>query len=168
VARRPFKRVGSTGEVVVTLPALDCELLRQLGTQVRALLTDVEPGDPVYERMFPRAYLDPTEEAAEDQWQRYLHADLVDARVKALDELVAALDRGEHHGTWLSTTLSPDEVDRWLAALNDARLALGTRLGVEEDRDVEGVPEDDPDRPAWELYDWLTWLQVGLLHALGW
>ena len=166
--RRPFARVGSTGKVRVTLPDLDVELLRHLSDQLRTLLVASAPGDPVHERLFPRVYLDPTEEEAEGEWQRYLHDDLVEARTRAVDEVVATLDRGTVSGGRLTTILEPDEVDRWLGALNDVRLALGTRVGVTEERDLDAMDDDDPERPAFEIYDWLTWLQGSLLHALGW
>jgi hypothetical protein len=164
---RAFRRLGDTGKVRVTLPALDAELLRHLGDQLQALLATSAPGDPVHDRLYPRVYLDPTEEDAEQQWQRYLHDDLVAERLAAVDALVATLDRGTVDDGVLSTVLEPDEVDRWLASLNDARLALGARLGVTEERDLDDVDEDADERPAWEVYDWLTWMQSSLLGALG-
>jgi hypothetical protein len=164
---RAFQRIGETERVRVTLPALDAELLRHLGDQLQALLATSAPGDPVHDRLYPRVYLDPTEEEAEGEWQRYLHDDLVAARLAAVDALVATLDRGTVDDGVITTDLEPDEVDRWLSTLNDARLALGTRIGVSEERDLDDVDEDDDERPAWEVYDWLTWMQASLLGALG-
>ena len=37
------------------------------------------------ERLFPRAYLDPTEEDAETEWQAVVHDDLVREKLAALD-----------------------------------------------------------------------------------
>ena len=55
----------------------------------------------------------------------------------------------------------------WLTALNDIRLALGTRLGVSEDRDADDLDEDDPNRYAWAVYDFTTHLQETLVQSLG-
>ena len=164
---RAFRRIRGTEKVRVTLPAIDAELLRHLGDQLQALLATSAPGDPVHDRLYPRVYLDPTEEEAEGEWQRYLHDDLVAERLAAVDALVATLDRGEVDDGIVTTDLEPEEVGRWLSTLNDARLALGTRLGVTEERDLDDVPEDADERPAWEVYDWLTWMQSSLLGALG-
>jgi hypothetical protein len=50
--------------------------------------------------------------------------------------------------------------------LNDARLALGTRLEVTEEHDIDNVPEDDPLFVAWNVYGWLTSLQGELVQVL--
>ena len=61
--------------------------------------------------------------------------------------------------------LDAGELDRWLAALNDLRLVLGTRLDVSEDEFADGF---DPNAPhAYELavYAFLTWLQEAAIQA---
>lgn len=61
--------------------------------------------------------------------------------------------------------LDADELDGWLSALNDLRLALGTRLDVKEDVFADGF---DPHAPnAYELaaYAFLTWLQEAAVEA---
>ena len=47
------------------------------------MLADGSSVDAVTQRLFPRAYLDPTEEEAESQWQELVHDDLVEARLDA-------------------------------------------------------------------------------------
>ena len=53
------------------------------------------------------------------------------------------------------------------------RLVLGERLGLQRDDDFElleeqvsGLPRDDPAVYALAVYDFLTWLQETLAHAL--
>lgn len=62
--------------------------------------------------------------------------------------------------------LSLEHADAWLSALNDVRLALGTALDVTEDMPDE-LPQDDPRAPHLGVYQWLTWLQESLVHALA-
>jgi hypothetical protein len=62
-------------------------------------------------------------------------------------------------------TLSLEQADAWLSALNDVRLALGTTLGVSEDM-PDQLPEDDPRAPHLGVYHWLTWMQESLVSAL--
>ncbi len=53
--------------------------------------------------------------------------------------------------------------------LNDLRLALGVRLGVRTEDDYEvldAMGDDDPRRGAWDVYQWLGYLQETLLDAL--
>jgi Domain of unknown function (DUF2017) len=79
--------------------------------------------------------------------------------------VLESLDRPAEDGV---RTLSSDVAVAWVAALNDIRLALGTRLELTgEDRtDPEDLAEDDPRRPALALYDWLTWLQETLVGSM--
>ena len=61
-----------------------------------------------------------------------------------------------------------------LIALTDVRLVLGERLGLKHDDDMElleeqvsGLEDDDPAVYALAVYDFLTWLQETLAHALA-
>ena len=65
--------------------------------------------------------------------------------------------------------LEPDEQLAWLRAINDLRLAIGTRLDIKEEDDYavwEKLPDDDPRRLTYDLYDWLGYLQSALLHNM--
>ena len=48
--------------------------------------------------------------------------------------------------------------DSWLGLLNDARIAIGTRIQISEDNHEElaGLPDDDPRSGLFHVYDWLT------------
>ncbi|MGH8998411.1 MAG: DUF2017 family protein [Acidimicrobiia bacterium] len=122
-------------------------------------------GDPVLDRLFPRAYLDPTEEKAEAEWQRLAHGELVTGRQGALSAVVQSLARGS--GGRFELSLSDTEAEAWLAVLNDARLTLGTRLEVTEDTDFSGLDPDDPDAAPYAVYWWLGLLEEELVEALS-
>jgi hypothetical protein len=66
------------------------------------------------------------------------------------------------------TKLDDTERTAWLLALNDLRLTLGTRLAVTEESSDQflELPEDDPARTLYVVYDWLTHLQDRLIHSL--
>jgi hypothetical protein len=156
---------GRDGSMTVTLEPAEVELLRAVPEQLRRLYeSDAE--DPARERLFPSAYLDPTEETAEEQWRSVVHPELMRERLEALDRLLQALDRGDARGRRLKVDLTPDDVNVWLAVLNDARLAFGTRLGVSDDTDVYGFASDDPLALEKAAYAWLTTLQGALVETL--
>ena len=149
------------GSVVVTLDEIEVQLLREVPEQLRALYQGSDP-DPARERLFPRAYLDPTEEAAEEQWAALVYPELLRQRLEGLDALLHTLDGGVTKGKRTQVSLSADDVNLWLGVLNDARLAFGTRLEISDDTDIWSSPPDDPLAPERAAYAWLTTLQ-GLL-----
>ncbi len=172
---RTFKRNKSTRELDVVLEPGEAAVLTRLCEELTALLdadgagdgaSDSEQTDPVLERLFPRAYLDPTEEAAESEWQRFVHDDLVVGRRQAVltveDSLRGALVRRGR----LELSLNDDQAQAWLAVINDARLALGTRLGVTEDMDLSRLDPDDPDTAPYAVYWWLGVLEERLIDVL--
>jgi len=55
----------------------------------------------------------------------------------------------------------------WLAALNDLRLVLGTRLDVTEEMYERGVPEDDPRAASFAIYAYLGWLEEQVVDAMA-
>jgi hypothetical protein len=122
--------------------------------------------DPIRERLFPRAYLDPTEEESEVDWQAIVHPELVRSKLEALSLLSASLDRARAKGGGVEVVLSPEEVEAWLGALNDARLALGVALDISEDPAEQVVAPDDPGAPGLAVYTWLTGLQGELIDVL--
>jgi Domain of unknown function (DUF2017) len=160
-----FERRGDG--VAVSLDANELELLRAVPAELQAVLAaPSETDDPVYNRLFPAAYLDPTEESAEQEWQELVHPELLRDRLAALELVTATLDRAVTKRNRAEVALGPEEVDAWMSVLNDARLALGTRLGVTEDADAREVDPKSPDAGAHALYGWLTWLQNDLVEAL--
>ena len=162
------ERFSRRGEgVAVSILEEEAELLRSIPAELRPVLeAPLDRNNPVSDRLFPRAYLDPTEEGAEREWQDLVRPELVRERLAALDRLAESLQRGQVRDGRVEVELDGDEAHAWLGALNDARLALGTRLGVTEDLDYDNVPDDHPDAPAYAVYGWLTWLEGDLVESL--
>jgi hypothetical protein len=160
-----FRRHGDG--LAVSITEAEAELLRGIPDELRSVLeAPSSPDDPVRRRLFPRAYLDPTQEDAEREWQELVHPELVRERVAALELLTSTLERAERRGGRVEVELSADEAQAWLGMLNDARLALGTRLGVTEELEYEQLDEEHPDAAAYAVYGWLTWLEGDLVETL--
>ena len=171
--RHTFRRNRQAGLDVVLEPG-EAAVLTRLCEELTTLLNaDVaaEGGegkaDPVLERLFPRAYLDPTEEEAEADWQRLVHDDLLGGRRKALASVEGTLATATVKKGRFELTLTDDEAQDWLAVLNDARLALGTRLDVTEDLDLSGLDADDPETAPYAVYWWLGMLEERLIDTLS-
>lgn len=84
-----------------------------------------EPTDPALARLLPGAYRDDREAAAE--FRRFTERSLREGKVAHARSVLATLDRSGE-----KVLLGQEEAASWLMALNDMRLALGTRLGVTE------------------------------------
>ncbi len=130
--------------------------------QLVGLDPDAErPEDPALARLFPDAYLDDADAAAE--FRRFTERDLRETKVAHAQTALETLRRSGE-----KVTLSADEAAAWLGALNDVRLALGTRLGITEEgmAELASLPDDDPRAATFHVYDWLTYLQESLVHAI--
>jgi hypothetical protein len=128
-------------------------LLRELLDELEGLLED--PDDPALRRLFPQAHEDPE---SEEQYRSLVRDQLLGGRSKAIAVVRDTLDK---------ETLSPDEADTWLRALNDLRLVLGTRLDVTEDLDYENLDLNEPRGRDLAVYGYLTWLQEQLVEAIA-
>jgi hypothetical protein len=150
-AEGPFRRARD-GTILVRLEPNERELLRSLAHLMQQAIDDGDRGDDAVARLFPRAYLDPTEEGAESEWQKLAGADLVTER---LDRLASLADATQAKG---DIRLDEEGVAVWMGVINDARLFLGVRLGVTEDDDLYDLPGDDPRAYLAAVYGWLTFL----------
>jgi hypothetical protein len=158
---RRFRAAGD--DLVLSLTPEEAEFLAGLPAEMREIL-EGPLDDPAGQRLFPSAYLDPTEEQGEAEWQAMIVPDLLRARLDALDLVGTTLARAQREGSWMLITLAPDEVQAWLGVLNDTRLVLGSRLGVTEDDDR--IHADPTQAGAIHVYDWLTALQSDLVDQL--
>ena len=149
---RRIKRTRD-GSLRLRLPREERDLLRTLPAQLRSLLEEA-PDDPSLERLFPPAY---DEAESEAEYRRLMHDELLDGRRRALEIVEETLDRDR---------LSAEQAQAWLTALNDLRLVLGTRLGVQEDELLARLDPTDPRAPGLGLYAYLSWLQEQLVEAL--
>jgi hypothetical protein len=129
------------------------EVLRALPGQLREILhTD----DPSLRRLHPAAYDDDPEREAE--YRRLVRDDLLRQRLQALGVMEATIDAG---------TLDQEQMTAWLAAINDIRLVLGTRLDVTEEMYEEGLPPEDPRSAIFALYQYLGLLEEQVVAALA-
>lgn len=139
------------------------------------------PADPVLQRLFPDAYSGPDVEAASpeqaeeqrqysSEFRRFTENDLRAGKrdnaltvIHSLDALASAGKGGA------VLKLSTEESQQWLGALNDLRLAIGSRLDVIEEEDTDllyRLPDDDPRKPMVMAYLWLGGLQETLVETL--
>lgn len=139
------------GTFKLHLGAQERELLRTLPGQLLELFGT---NDPSLRRLFPPAYTDDPDREAE--YQRFMADDLEARHRAALETLAHTADHAK---------LTEEELTAWMAALNELRLVLGTRIDVQED--MADVDEDDPRAPAFHLYGYLTYLQGEVVEALA-
>jgi hypothetical protein len=145
---------GRGGTWTLHLGADERQLLASLATELDALL-EARPDDPSLRRLHPTAYID--DEEHEAGWQLLIGEELRATRRAQLDVLRAAAER---------TELDDDEVQGWMQALNALRLVLGTRLDVSED-EVGPLDANDPDAPAYALYELLGYLLDRTVQSLS-
>lgn len=137
-----------------------------------------EPSDSAVRRLFPAASEDP-ELAAE--YRRLGQQDLAEAKLADLRTVMSILDgSGPGHG---EVVIDEEQAVVVLRALNDVRIVLADRLGLERDGDfdtvrmlqqigerVEGASPEDDEHVGSEVviavYELLSWLQESLLRAL--
>ena len=143
-----------TGDIEVRLDANEIDVLRHLLVELVEVVGG-PPDDPVVARLFPDGYRDDPVAAAE--LRALTEDDLRAAKLDAARTVAGSLAE--------RVVLDGETAGVWLAALNDVRLALGTRLGVTEDT-YDALGELVPDDPLY-LYDWLTWLQERLVNAVA-
>jgi hypothetical protein len=119
------------------------------------------PDDPILARLLPDGYRDDPDAAGE--FRRYTESSLRDTKRDAAQTL---LDTLPSQGG--PVRLSADEAQAWLRALNDVRLAIGTRLDVTEDfeEQLAAIDPEDPRAAAFEVYGWLGAVQASLVQAL--
>jgi Domain of unknown function (DUF2017) len=113
---------------------------------------DELPDDPVLARLLPDAYRGDSQASAE--FRRYTEEGLRSAKINSAQAVLASL---------------PAEGGEVVRALNDVRLALGTRLGItDEDAELAADFSADESRAAYLwVYQWLAYLQDSLIEALA-
>ena len=148
----------ATTGVLIDFSPLERRLLTTLLTQYDELVQLDEsalPDDPALARLFPNAYPDDDEAAAE--FRRYTREGLVERKSANSGLISAALMASDDQQ---QLTVEPDDAERWLAALTDLRLVLAERLGVRHGDDP--LPEGE----LTDVYAWLGEVQWSLLKAL--
>lgn len=188
-----FQRKGS--RIVSRMDPAEREVVADLLTQTRELVApDVSPtGDPVEDMMASITHRLTQEELAErdpalarilpdghredpevaGEFRSLTEHGLRQRKAAGLSTAIAALDAGS---TGDKLELDLGQAQALLIALTDARLALGERLGLHTDADSEQLQRDieragdeaqeDPRLLVGIYYDFLTWMQESLAHAL--
>ena len=188
-----FKRHRRSGAAVATFTVFEADLLRSLAAQLIELLrneaattatgTDPlealldfsgptsEPEDPVLARLFPTAY--PDDEEAAGDFRRFTESTLRDGKAGAAAAIIdtledAGLPTEPEDGLFIDVELDEEAAMTWMRSFTDMRLAIATRLGVEDgDEDYWlSLPDDDPRAQVHDIYDWLGYLQETLIHAV--
>ncbi len=125
------------------------------------------PRDPALDRIFPTGNREDEQVAAE--FRRLTEPGLRARKSANLDTAIAALSQLADQ----KVSIDQGEAVALVVALTDVRLVLGERLGLTQDEDLElieeqvsSLSEDDPAVYALAVYDFLTWLQETLAHAL--
>lgn len=193
-----FHRHRRSRVVFATFSVFEADLLRSLAAQLVELLHNeravtasgddplealldfsgptTEPEDPVLQRLFPTAYRHDEEAAGE--FRRFTEGGLRDSKAKAAESIIDVLeeaglptDPAAEGDADLKIDVELDEPTAlsWMRSFTDLRLALGTRLGVEEgDQDYwDALPDEDPRAQAHHLFEWLGYLQETLVDAVG-
>jgi hypothetical protein len=189
-----FTRHRRSGAVIATFSGFEADLLRSLASQIVELLhheaavpddrdplealmdfsgPTTAPEDPVLARLFPTAYADDEEAAAE--FRRFTEGTLREGKAKAAGTIIDTLedaglpDELREDGLTIDVEMDEPTAQTWMRSFTDIRLALATRLGV-EDGDEEywySLPDDDPRAQAHDIYEWVGWLQETLVGALS-
>ena len=173
-----FQRTA-TGRVVLRVDDVERGLLMSVARQVMDLVQPADPSpdqdplaaqlgwldgdvgisdDPAVARLLPDAYDDPDD--ARD-FRRFTENDLRQSKMQHAMTVVEEIERSGEKVAVTST-------DSWLGLLNDARIAIGTRIQISEDNHEElaGLPDDDPRSGLFHVYDWLTFLQESLVRCM--
>ena len=150
------KRVRG-GRFALRITGAERDVLRSLPAQLRQLMTGQDAGaNPDLRRLFPTAYPDDPDKAAE--YDAMVRDDLVAVRLAAIDVMERTID---------SDRLSEEELLAWLSSINDLRLVLGTRLDVQEDLSELDVTAGDPRAESLALYAYLSILEEDAVAALS-
>lgn len=155
----PLRRTGPrvrrlrAGAYDVRIPSDERDVLRRLCAELRSLFASE---DPALVRLFPPAYQD--DEAASREYARLMRDDLTAGHLEALRVMEQSAG---------ATRLDEEQMAAWLAALNDIRLVLGTRLDVSEELYETGLPSGDARAAQFALYQYLGFLQEQVVEALA-
>lgn len=188
-----FQRHRRSKRIIANFSGFEADLLRSLAAQLVELLRNesaapveqdplealldfsgptTEPDDPVLKRLFPTAYTEDEDAAAE--FRRFTEGGLRDGKAASAVTIIDTLEEAglppelTENGLVIDVELDEPTAMAWLRSFTDLRLALATRLEVEEgDEDYwASLPEDDPRGQAHDIYDWVGYLQETLVRAL--
>ncbi|MCW2854531.1 MAG: hypothetical protein JWR52_146 [Marmoricola sp.] len=186
-----FSRHRKSGACVATFTAFEADLLRSLASQLIELLRNetaapespdpleamldfsgptLEPEDPVLARLFPTAY--PGDDEAAAEFRRYTETDLRNGKASGAASVIDALEEAglppqPEDGMFIDVELTPVAAITWMRSFTDMRLAIATRLEIEEGDEEywHELSEDDPRAQVHDIYEWVGYLQETLVRA---
>jgi hypothetical protein len=81
----------------------------------------------------------------------------------------AGLPAEPEDGLFIDIELDPATAITWMRSFTDMRLAIATRLGIEEGDEAVwySLSDDDPRAQVHDIYDWVGYLQETLVQAAG-
>ena len=189
-----FTRHRRSRLIIANFTGFEADLLRSLASQIVELLRNEaavpddardpfeammdfsgptsEPDDPVLRRLFPTAYTEDPDAAAE--FRRFTEGSLRDGKAAAACLIIDGLEEAglpsefSEDGLMIDVELDEPTAETWMRSFTDIRLALATRLGVEEGDEERwyALPDDDPQAQAHDIYEWVGWLQETMVEAL--
>ena len=190
-----FQRHRRSRLIIANFSGFEADLLRSLAGQLVELLRNEaavpredadpfeammdfsgptqEPEDPVLARLFPTAYPDDPEAAAE--FRRFTEGTLRDGKATAASTIIDGLEEAglppelAEGGLMIDVELDEPTAETWLRSFTDLRLALATRLEVVAGDEAywHSLPDDDPRGQAHDIYEWVGYLQETLVEALS-
>ena len=173
-----FKK-SVTGRVSLTLDEVECQVLSMLCGQLLDLLEQDQvpisddpleqlfnlegptqiPEDDALARLFPDAFMSDVE--ASSDFRRYTEPDLRRAKIANAQNVRTSLETFSG-----KQSITPEDAQAWLLVLNDLRLILGTRLGVDDEGHYRDEVHDVSSAEQVHIYDYLTYLQGTLVETL--
>ncbi|MFN4001766.1 DUF2017 family protein [Microcella sp.] len=149
---------------VVLVEPDEARILVSLADQLQALLAEALESpiddDSAVRRVLPDAYRHDAELA--DEWRRLSRRGLVDRKIGFARTLATALAPVADEGVARSVPLTMDAALDWVRGIGDLRLVIADRMGIIVDGD-EGAFGEPGLR---DVYDWLAWMQDGLVQLL--
>ena len=132
--------------------------------------SDFTDRDPALDRLLPTAHRGDDQVAAE--FRRLTEEGLRQRKSGNLDVALRTLEATDP-ASGDRVVLGADQAPAFLMALTDVRLLLGERMGMRTEEDaarlhdaMETLADDDPLGYALAWYDFLTWMQESLTHAV--
>lgn len=121
------------------------------------------PEDPALLRLLPD--VDPEDDERSAEFRRLTEFDLKQAKAHNVRIVLLGLSKGN------DISLTRDEVLAWMKGLNDLRLVLAVRLGIDteeaqEEKYAHREELSESEDLTLTLYDFLTWIQDRLTTTL--
>ncbi|WP_309649933.1 DUF2017 domain-containing protein [Nocardioides sp.] len=190
-----FARHRRSKRIIANFTGFEADLLRSLASQLVELLRNeaavpredqdpfeammdfsgptTEPEDPVLARLFPTAY--PNDDEAASEFRRFTEGGLRDGKAAAAITIIDTLEEAglpeqlTEDGLMIDVELDEPTAVTWMRSFTDLRLALATRLEIEDGDEAfwASLPDEDPRSQAHDIYEWVGYLQETIVGALS-